>query len=681
MSLSKKRTSEDEEDLVEFSLKFSRTRLNLTILALVLALVSYSFFVPSADGRPSTSQELSTFVFFLFACWGIGKAVTRGLASEPDAVGSFFVSLGVGLGVFPILAVALNSVSIPLHWTAFLAVAALSPLARTAEKLDSLDFKSLGVRKWPAKAIKKFTSENTSYGLFAVLIACIMFTVYIGGAFGYPHLEDDDPWEHAAGAKYVSIYSTYSIPADLYVAHYLEPYPPAYDTLMGVLHQLNSSVSWTLKYFNSLIVSLGVVFFYFFMKKLSGDSRLSAAATLVLALIPSYVSHFIWAQALGVSLFFPAFYALESIRDDRRWVFPATLIIAGVMVVQPSTAFTFGLFYAAYILCRLFYREKILRLLVIAGVAGLVLAVALYWIPSFMKFGYPAVAAKIQFGGESLSDIKLKPGTSEEDRLYGFNEFLHAPKLTHMAQPKGLGEVLCLLIALTIMLALVKPKLLRDRAVALSVLWFFLAVAGLESAALPVNVMPSRFWTFLAIPSAMLCATGLTLLHDYAGKTRWPAAMILAVVFCGLFITSGVPKVIVQTSTWPPGVDWNTDMQYAGYITLKNLPPDTTVYPACFRDDHVIGLDKLSFPWDREVMNFRENTKSGEFSAGELNGMLKNKGYRYVILDSACLTGCRETRDASECEENWNQRKQDMDASRYFSLHYRDADVNIYRVR
>ena len=64
------------------------------------------------------------------------------------------------------------------------------------------------------------------------------------GAFRYPYLENEDPWGHSVGVKYVAIEKTAYDP-DLErkgvdidpVNSYMDPYPPAYDILM-MLHSL-----------------------------------------------------------------------------------------------------------------------------------------------------------------------------------------------------------------------------------------------------------------------------------------------------------------------------------------------------------------------------------------------------------------------------------------------------------
>ena len=131
--------------------------------------------------------------------------------------------------------------------------------------------------------------------------------MYTSGAFKYPYLENNDPWSHAKGAEFISIQKTAFDPNPFDTTNaltYVDPYPPSYDIFMGVLHQTSQSLNWTLKFFNSLIISLGILFFYYFAKSFIGDEQKALYATFVLAMIPCYPSHFIWAHSLVITLFF-----------------------------------------------------------------------------------------------------------------------------------------------------------------------------------------------------------------------------------------------------------------------------------------------------------------------------------------------------------------------------------------
>ena len=86
-----------------------------------------------------------------------------------------------------------------------------------------------------------------------LVIFAANFYIYASGAFKYPYLEDDDSWAHTFGAKYVSMGNNV-FEKDIEKLRYINPYPPSYDIWMGILHQTNDSMYWTLKFFNAFII-------------------------------------------------------------------------------------------------------------------------------------------------------------------------------------------------------------------------------------------------------------------------------------------------------------------------------------------------------------------------------------------------------------------------------------------
>jgi hypothetical protein len=657
-----------------FEIKLSVSLLSAAVLLASVALFLKTFFISKGYDAPPLAEQVKSVAWFFVVTWGFGASLRRYLKIKANPIESFFVNVSLGLGILPIITVILNTIGIPLHWFVFLALSLAIP--------STVTFRSrAGVTDF-FRSLKTWDAFHASLPLF---FACILFYVYLSGAFAYPWLEDGDSWQHATGVKYVSIFNTYSIPSDMFVSHYLEPYPPTYDALLGVVHQLNTSVSWTLKYFNSLIVSLAVVFAYVFVRKFSGDARVAVYSSFFLAAAPNFMSHFIWAQSLGVVLFFPALYCLECIRDNRLWIIPAALISSSILVVQTSTAFTFGLFFFVYISVKSLMEKRPSKRVFFAVLGGLLLSLALYWIPETLKFGFKGVTNKIFFGQPADVELSSTPylsnlGSTDYDlgRTYGLLAFIHAANPTHIPQPEGVGEVLFLLVILSLISFIMKPKVLTKSWLAVSVGWLFLSIAGLESAVLPINVTPSRFWTFLAISAAVVCGKGFSILLESTGKHAFMRKTLLAAIITGVLITSALPKYIIQTSMWPYGIPLSED-QFRAYMMLKQLPPNTPVFTACYLDDIVIGFDKLAFPWDREVINFRKNSLP-YVSPEELRAWLDDKGFRYTVIDLSCLKECSKREDSGLCTLKWKDLKERMDSSSLFKRHYQNYDSAIYEL-
>ena len=275
---------------------------------------------------------LSIFLFFVYA-WGLGFTATYFLKKPLHFFERFFLNIGVGLGIFPILSIILNFLRIPLDWKIFLMLSMAFPLYFFGKKLIS--------KKNSFSVNKPQLTKTTAVLFIVIIIALLSLYMYTKGAFAYPYLEDEDPWGHAMGAKYVALEKSAYDPHLKNVEEeidpvlsYIDPYPPAYDVFMGVLHQTSPDLPWTLKFFNALIISLGFIFFYLFAKELIGDQTKAAIATFVFASIPSYLSHFIWAHALAVTLFFPTMYAFLAARKDRRWLLVAGILVSSLWVTQ-----------------------------------------------------------------------------------------------------------------------------------------------------------------------------------------------------------------------------------------------------------------------------------------------------------------------------------------------------------
>ena len=205
--------------------------------------------------------------------------------------------LGVGLGALVVLGFILNFFHIPIDWRLILLCSVGLPLYDFLKTRHIPPLRSLFARL-------DVDAEGMIVGL--IFVGCVL--LYCGGSFSYPWFEDDDPWHHASAIKYIAL--TKSLNADNGLFQYINPYPPGYDFVMAVLHQTTASLYWALKFFNGFIIALGFPFFYFFANESSASRTKARYAMYFLACIPCYLSHFIWAHALTVTLFFPAFYLI-----------------------------------------------------------------------------------------------------------------------------------------------------------------------------------------------------------------------------------------------------------------------------------------------------------------------------------------------------------------------------------
>ncbi len=568
---------------------------------------------------------LEQLIYLAFMSVGLGFAVWRLLGiKEEDDMSALFLWAGTGIAAFVPLAVVFGFLSLS-SWYVYGAVAlALVVLAARkgdiAPRLPRID------RGWA----------------IVLLLFFIHFYVYVSGALNYPWLEDDDPWSHAAAVRYVSIYSTYILPNPELI-HYLAPYPPFFDVLLGLLFQLDTgSLQFTLKFFNALLVSLTIPLFYCWVRT-RFEGRVALWATFIIAVLPSLMSHFIWAQTLAMVLVFPAFYFLERVLrgGDRALTLISALTLGAVLMVQPSVA---GIIFIMVVLyvgsvrlpAILASGDKAAALKDSAAVPLLALALALllFWGPMLAMYGMGGILNQM---GLSLGFVTEKTPDTSGGVIYGPNDFLDAPLASKMDQPTGWGLAVSGLLLLGIVVAVRKARAGEDRWLQVALLlWFVFCMVGVEGNALPFKMMPHRFWVFLAIPVAILAGYGAVKVLEYTDKNRKGMELAAKVVLvAALLFTAAYPKGVVETSQWPPGASWASDEQVAGYIKLKGLPANTKVFGFCMNDVFADGVDKAGYAWVKEVNDYKAQSINDSLDGNY--AFLKKYGYEYAIIDQSCL--------------------------------------------
>jgi hypothetical protein len=429
------------------------------------------------------------------------------------------LSTGVGLAGFAVLTVVLNALSIPLAWWSFLAAALVLLL------LAVLRCRYAGPSSSHEPREEPLGNEDLVCLLIAVVLAGLCFAAFFTGALASPWLEDDDSWVHASSAKYVALNRTYSVSPEAREGRVacIEPYPPGYASLMGVLHQLNDSVSTTLRLFNALLVSLGILYFYLMMRQWTGKAALSIWMTGAIWVMPCFMSRFIWAQSMSLVLFFPAFYAFERSRERASWAVVAGLVIAGCFLTQPAAPFTFALLAVPYWTVNLVFRFRggpdrlDGRTLIRQAAACLVgaLPAALYYLRGLVKFGREGLLWGVGQADLVRGDI-LKITSTSRGRIYGLWDIMWPPPAGNkMDQAIGVGIVLFLAACAGLALVIIRcrsalssrPKgkrLAANRYLVTACAWLALTGLGIEGNALPVSLYPHRLWVLFAVPLAML---------------------------------------------------------------------------------------------------------------------------------------------------------------------------------
>ena len=572
---------------------------------------------------------LSILLFFVYTL-GLGFTATFFVKNSDNFLERSLMRFGVGLAILPFLGIILSTFRIPIDWRLILVLSLAYPIYHFIRHRPKFEF--------------KITKSDLT--IFAVLLIFFgSLYVYATGAFSYPYLEDDDPWSHAAGIKYISIEK--NVHPEKRYFHYTNPYPPSYDLIMGLLHQTNDSLYFTLKFFNALIVSLAVIFFYFFVKEFTNNRNKALFATFALASIPAFLSHFIWALALAVPLYFVCFYALERIKHDKKWWIVAALCMATVFTTSPTHSTYFGFFLIIYVVTKMVLEKKILWYHSLAGVIGLSLSAGFWWIPMLLKYGLTGMLEGIGFSVDILKEdgaIQAFRGTG--DRAYTFSDFFIAQKQNMINNPIGIGIVLFLLaiIGLFFLFLAFKDNIKEENHwLIVTLIWFIFALYAVNAANFPIKLSPFRAWMLLAIPVCILATQGAFYLMSLTNQSGGKIAKysLLLALLIGIFFTSTQQKIAVNTSpTWPAGGFWTFVKDQSGkifspeleaYVWMRqNLEKNTPVFTYA-NDGAILGMDMYTCYWCEDIRDYKK-TRFNE-TAKDTYDWLKSKKYEYVVID------------------------------------------------
>ncbi|PIN73346.1 hypothetical protein COV20_03890 [Candidatus Woesearchaeota archaeon CG10_big_fil_rev_8_21_14_0_10_45_16] len=607
------------------------------------------------------SVSFLTIVLFFIYMWGLGFTASYFLPKPSRWLERFFVNVGLGLGIFPILAIIINAIHVPLDWRLFLFLSLIFPAIIFAKKAKSNNFKFT----FPKISLTKSDAAL----LVALLIFAVSFYTYTTGAFSYPYLEDEDPWGHALGVKYVALEKNAYDPAVMVadtpvdpVLSYIDPYPPAYDVLMGILHQTSPDLTWTLKFFNALIISLGFIFFYLFANLLIENRGKALFATFVLASVPAYLSHFIWAHSLVITIFFPTMYAfIQAVRSDEKegWWIVALILVASIWVSQnleqPIKLTSMLIIYL--VLVSIIHKKFFYRCY--AALAGGIALSFVWWGVMIQKYtlrgfityyaGAGASAsdgALAATGGSFINSVITKLGAvldkitsagGSGSRIYHIQDFIFTKPDNMINNPIGIGFVVSLLAIIGLIYALFKyrSRLMTEKNtwLAVSLFWLVFTYWGVNGQGFPISVAkaPFRIWMILAIAVALVAAEGFSSVVNFFSSQKVLKAAA-AIVLIGLVLfTSASDKYAVNTAVWPTSGSFSPQEAYEYGQWFKSIPLNTPVFLYSPRDKLTIGYGGYSCAWCQDVIDFREDFPQND--ADQLYDFLKEHKYEYLVVN------------------------------------------------
>jgi len=561
-------------------------------------------------------------VIFIAIIYGLGTIITY---RNP----ALFAKLSFGFALIPIIGVILNILHIPLDWRVFLGLALIAP--------------GYGLLRWwkGGRHLPGFQFKRPS-GPTLVVAAIFIFTlfIYCWGPFQYTWLEDDDSWAHAAGVKYIAIEKNLNAPDGTF--QYLNPYPPGYDLIIGLMHQVNPSLYWCLKFFNGFFICLGFLMFYLLAREMTRDAWKAALALLFLALMPCYLTHFIWAHGLVLTYFFAAFYFLIKSFKDRSYVIPAAVCSAAVALTQPTQAVKFAIMAAllimAYIPTKIRWKH-VGAVILIAGILSL-----LWWGP--VLWDSLAGQSHITFrDGEKITGTTAEtagvakgafsPTSGSATQAYSWKHYLYIEHPNLINNPTGLGPMIVILSGIGFIFSIFHLFTHDPRAPGpyrmTTLLWLGFTFLGMNSVTfhLPVGLFAFRFWMLFAIPVSLLCAEGLYAFTQLL-QCKWNKILVAGLLIASVLRVNLPFKWRFNTKPWPYGVHWTSDDDINGYIWMREkLLPNTKVF--AFTDNVlVLGHDMRADFWTEDYTKrfghaFQDDIKT-------LYSNLEEKDYDCLVI-------------------------------------------------
>ncbi|VVB52552.1 Uncharacterised protein [uncultured archaeon] len=617
-------------------------------------------------GEPSSLARLASVILLLGIPLGLGSAILSSYKSDFWSAGErIFLEIGVGLASFPFLAFIFELLGIPHRWYIYITVCWLIPFITYAQRTRL---------KRPAKKLSE--DKAPFYGCLAVALALLMlFTL---GAFNQWFLEDGDSWQHAAGAYYVRETGSYTPPSGVYVSHYLMPYPPFYDTLIGVAAQPNPSISWTLKAGNALIAALGVAFAYLLAYRLSKNRTLAFYASLLTACLPGYQTHAIWAHTYALTALYPALTMLAEAHINRKTMMASALPAAGALLIQPFlaiiNAFTIILFAAIP------EKKTNRRRTIAAATVGIILGLT-FWVYLMGTYGWELPA--IDNAGKQF--VTGNYTIQGKENTYSLYELAIAKPQGNIYLHTGFGTTYFLLLLISLPTAAYTTLKRKDtpafkekastQNTTLTLTWLTLTAIALMSYGHPATTLAPRMWGAIAFPAAYIAAYGLAFI-DYTARHEAAGGRIIVGLICaGVLLTSAWPKAVVQTDG-----QWPTDLSLYGvsgnYQVLSGLPKGSSVLPVCLPAAYVVGMDLSVASWENKTAELIQLLKTKPPDAVEISRVMKEAGYDFILCDSSCTALCKSNSDV--CKPLYDLKTRLGEPQ--FVIYAQNADVTLYKV-
>lgn len=517
---------------------------------------------------------------------------------------------------------------------------------------------------------------------FVLLCSFLMFGVFLYGGFNQVWLEDGDPNGHAVAASYIARYNTFLKPVDLFVARYMEPYPVGFQMWTGLLAQWDYDVVFSLMFFNYFIISISYIFIYYLVLVLFKRKDYAAVSSLMLIVLPTYSTRFIFSQSLAVTQVVLALYFIAKLLEDKRFVVPAGVVIGSLLLTHQTSAIVLAVFMVIWALVAFLYERRVPVDMIIAGFIGVIIALP-WWLFVFVKYGVDKVIIQLNLTRLSETAFGLTDPTL---KFYTIHDFIDVPLNNTIDNMTGIGIGIFLLLVAAVCLTIIK----KDKTSVIFVAMTLFGVLAVFSNWLPVSFVPTRMWVYMSIPLVVVVSRPFIILLRGNDTSK-----VIALFFIFLIIfTSLYPKVFVTIQTWGNS-RFNSFEEYNLLFYLKSLPIDTKVIDACMYE-RVWGLNLWDDPLDRESFIYRnaetdtsiygwdsegwigvkysENATIFNDDIEDMHLFLVSKNYEYIIVGSKCIKHNMLT------NHGFSVKIYEMDNSGLFKRVFSFSGENVFKV-
>jgi hypothetical protein len=574
-------------------------------------------------------MSLPTILLFLFLIFGLGKLFLFQINTK--SLKGILFQIAVGLSSIPVIGTIFNFLHIPIHINVFIALA------------------TLGVILFLIKINKEKTPLKTLFNLkrtFLIFLFLLNLFIYTQGAFSYPWLEDDDSWTHAAAIKHIATEQHFNVPSGEF--QYLNPYPAGYPLTFALLHQTNPDLYWILKFFNALIISLSFLFFYLFTQEFCQNEKKAVLATFFLTIIPCYLTHFIWAHSLVITLFFPALFGLIKANKEKLYIFPTSIIISGIFLTQPTQSIKFCILVSLMIAASYIVYKKLPRKIIITLLLGISISLV-WWGPRIYEFSTnkmkinvridKQVSGEIENARKQIGTNMFKASGGSATRSYQWNDYFFTHGTNMINNPLGVGPTLLpiAIFGLIIILFRINKKNEKEKCYRYTLIfWVLFTILGMNTATfnLPFGLYAFRFWMLFAIPLSLLAAETIFWIKDNFKLRVLKYAVIIFLLITSM-LTSGYSKYKINSTPWPWGIYWHSKAEIKGYIWLRhNIPINSKVF-AFTVNIFVIGMNMHADFWS-DVYK-KDFTNAITLDTLTLKQRLIKNNFKYLIVDERTI--------------------------------------------